>query len=258
MQFIDTHAHIYDLQNELPLILERAQKNFIKKIYMPNIDTTTIAKMMDVAALYPCLPMMGIHPCYIRKDFAKPLYLVEEWLDKGGFIAIGEIGIDLYHDTTLFEAQQEAFRIQLALAKRYHLPVSIHCRNAFKEVIQLLEKEQDGNLKGVIHCFTGNLQEAEKCIALGFALGIGGILTMAKSGLAATVAAIDLNHLVLETDSPYLTPAPLRGKPNEPSYLPYIAEKLAVVKQVTLAEVAAVTTQNAEKIFEPMKVFASH
>ncbi|CAH2560151.1 TatD family hydrolase [Cardinium endosymbiont of Oedothorax gibbosus] len=249
MQFIDTHAHIYDL--ELPLVLESAQKNHIKKIYMPNIDEETIARMMDMAALYPCLPMMGIHPCHIRKDFTKQLYLVEEWLDKGGFIAVGEIGIDLYHDTTLLAEQREGFRVQLSLAKRYHLPVSIHCRNAFKEVIYLLEKEQDGSLRGVIHCFTGSLQEAEKCIALGFSLGIGGIITIPKSGLAATAAAIDLKYLVLETDSPYLAPTPYRGKRNEPSYLRYTAEKLAAVKQVTLAEVASITTQNAEAIFEP-------
>lgn len=249
MQFIDTHAHIYDLP--LPLVLENAQKNHIKKIYMPNIDEETIERMMDVAALYPCLPMMGIHPCHIRKDFTKQLYLVEEWLDKGGFIAVGEIGIDLYHDTALLAEQQEGFRMQLSLAKRYHLPLSIHCRNAFKEVIHLLEKEQDGSLRGVIHCFTGSLQEAEKCIALGFSLGIGGIITIPKSGLAATVAAIDLKHLVLETDSPYLAPAPYRGKRNEPSYLRYTAEELAAVKQVTLAEVASITTQNAKAIFEP-------
>ncbi|WP_255431726.1 TatD family hydrolase [Cardinium endosymbiont of Dermatophagoides farinae] len=221
---------------------------------MPNIEEETIERMMDVAALSPyCLPMMGIHPCHIRKDFTKQLYVVEEWLDKGGFIAVGEVGIDLYHDTTLLEAQQEAFRIQLALAKRYHLPLSIHCRNAFKEVIQLLEQEQDGSLSGVIHCFTGNLQEAEKCIALGFSLGIGGIITLPKSGLAATISAIDLKHLVLETDSPYLTPAPYRGKPNEPSYLCYTAATLAAVKATTVAEVACITTQNAEAIFEKKK-----
>ncbi|AXI24308.1 Putative Tat-linked quality control protein TatD [Cardinium endosymbiont of Sogatella furcifera] len=252
MQFIDTHAHIYDLEGLLPLVLERAQKNYIKKIYMPNIDEETIARMMDIAAAYPsCLPMMGIHPCHIRKDFIKQLYLIEEWLGKSAFIAVGEIGIDLYHDTALFPEQQEAFRMQLVLAKHYHLPVSIHCRNAFKEVIELLEKEQDGRLRGVIHCFTGNFQEAEACIALGFSLGIGGIITMPKSGLAATISAIDLKHLVLETDSPYLTPVPYRGKPNEPSYLPYTASTLAAVKETTLGEVACITTQNAETIFEP-------
>ncbi|WP_419241490.1 TatD family hydrolase [Cardinium endosymbiont of Nabis limbatus] len=251
MQFIDTHAHIYDLTAPLPLVLERATQNHITKIYMPNIDEETIESMMDIAALYPyCLPMMGIHPCHVKKDFTKQLYQVEEWLGKGTFIAVGEIGIDLYHDTALLAEQQEAFSIQLALAKRYQLPVSIHCRNAFKEVLALLEQAQDGDLRGVIHCFTGSLQEAEQCIALGFALGIGGIITILKSGLAATIAAIDLKHLVLETDSPYLTPAPFRGKPNEPSYLRYTAETLATIKAVPLTEVAAITTQNAEKIFE--------
>ncbi len=252
MKFIDTHAHIYDLTHALPLVLERAQQNHIKKIYMPNIDEETITKMIDVARAYPfCLPMMGIHPCHIRKNFRRQLYLVEEWLHKAAFIAIGEIGIDLYHDTALLAEQQEAFSIQLALAKRYQLPLSIHCRNAFKEVIQLLEKEQDGTLRGVIHCFTGNLQEAEKCISLGFALGVSGMITIPKSGLGTTIAAIDLKYLVLETDSPYLTPAPFRGQPNEPSYLLYTAEKLAALKQITLAELACITTQNAEKFFEP-------
>ncbi|MCT4696750.1 TatD family hydrolase [Candidatus Cardinium sp. TP] len=249
MKFIDTHAHIYDLT--LPLVVENAQRNDIQKIYMPNIEEETIERMMDVAGDYPCcLPMMGIHPCHIRKDFTKQLYIVEEWLDKGGFIAVGEIGIDLYHDTALLEAQQEAFSIQLSLAKRYHLPVSIHCRNAFKEVINLLEIEQDGSLKGVIHCFTGDLREAEKCIALDFSLGVGGIITIPKSGLAETISAIDLKHLVLETDSPYLAPSPFRGKRNEPSYLRYIAEALATIKEVSLTEVASITTQNAEAIFE--------
>ncbi|WP_342265101.1 TatD family hydrolase [Cardinium endosymbiont of Philonthus spinipes] len=250
MQFIDTHAHVYDLT--LPLVLENAQKHHIKKIYMPNIDEETIGGLMEVAGRYPsCLPMMGIHPCHIKQNFSKQLYLVEQWLDKAAFIAVGEIGIDLYHDTTLFAAQQEAFKIQLDLAKRHHLPLSIHCRNAFREVIEVLEKEQDGSLRGVIHCFTGSLQEAKKCIALGFLLGIGGIITIPKNGLAETVAAIDLKHLVLETDSPYLTPVPFRGKPNEPSYLRYTAETVAAIKGVTLAEVASITTQNAETIFEP-------
>ena len=253
MQFIDTHAHIYDLQKALPLVLENAAKNHIKKIYMPNIDEETIARMTNVATLYPtyCLPMMGMHPCHIKKAFTQQLYVIEKWLNKGSFIAVGEIGIDLYHDTSLLQEQKEAFSIQIHLAKQHHLPLSIHCRNAFKEVIELLEKEQDGSLRGVIHCFTGSLQEAEKCIALGFSLGIGGIITLPKSGLAETVAAIALKYLVLETDSPYLAPAPYRGKPNEPSYLRYTAETLAAVKEVTLAEVASITTQNAETIFEP-------
>lgn len=251
MQIIDTHAHIYDINAPLPLVLENAKQNHIDKIYMPNIDEQTIEGMMDIASAYPnCLPMMGIHPCHIRKNFSKQLYVVEEWLTKGGFIGVGEIGIDLYHDTALLDEQKEAFSIQLRFAKKYKLPVSIHCRNAFKEVVELLDKEQDGNLKGVIHCFTGNLQEGEACIKLGFKLGVSGIITLPKSGLAERLAAIDLKNLVLETDSPYLTPVPLRGKPNQPSYLGYIAEKLALVQGVTLEEVARTTTKNAKSIFE--------
>ncbi|ROT47080.1 TatD family hydrolase [Candidatus Cardinium hertigii] len=255
MQLIDTHAHLYtiDCQKELSLSLERAQKNYVAKIYMPNIHEGTIASMMDVAAAYPttCLPMMGIHPCHITKNFTSQLYLVEEWLAKDSFVAIGEIGIDLYHDTALWKEQKEAFTIQLNLAKAYHLPLSIHCRNASKEMMQLLEKAQDGSLRGIIHCFSGNLIEAEKYIQLGFSLGVGGLITILKSGLAETIAAIDLKHLVLETDSPYLTPEPYRGKRNEPGYLLYIAEKLAEIKQITLTEIASITTQNAEKNFSP-------
>lgn len=253
MQLIDTHAHIYeaDFQKELSIILQRAQENHVKKIYMPNIDEATITSMMDVAEMHPtrCFPMMGIHPCHVTKKFDRQLYLVEEWLNKASFIAIGEVGIDLYHDTSLSMEQQEAFSIQLNLAKKYNLPLSIHCRNAFKEVLQIVEKEQDGSLKGVIHCFTGNLIEAERCIKLGFYLGVGGIITMPKSGLAEIISAIALDHLVLETDSPYLTPAPHRGRRNEPAYLSYIAEKLAAIKGVTLLEIASRTTQNAENLF---------
>lgn len=253
IQLIDTHAHIYtdDFQLELKKILQRAQENYVHKICMPNIDEETITSMMDIATIYPtyCFPMMGIHPCHITKNFTRQLYLVEGWLQKASFVAIGEIGIDLYHDTNLSMEQQEAFSIQLRLAKAYKLPVAIHCRNAFKEVLQILEKEQDGTLKGVMHCFSGNLTEAERCIELGLYLGIGGIITLPKSGLAETIRTIDLAHLVLETDSPYLTPAPYRGKRNEPAYLRYIAEKLAEVKGVICSEIASITTQNAERLF---------
>jgi TatD DNase family protein len=258
MRLIDTHAHLYstDFQKDLLLVLERAQKNYVEKIYMPNIDETTIDSIIEMADRYQtiCLPMMGIHPCHITKDFIQQLYLVEQWLNNYPFLGIGEIGIDLYHDTSLSKEQQEAFTIQLDFAKQHNLPVSIHCRNAFKEMITLLEKEQDGSLRGVIHCFTGTLMEAERYTKLGFYLGVGGVVTMQKNGLTETIATIDLSHLVLETDSPYLAPVPYRGKRNEPAYLLYIAEKVAAVKQVSLEEVAARTTQNAEKLFEVARI----
>ncbi|MBX9890442.1 MAG: TatD family hydrolase [Amoebophilaceae bacterium] len=252
MQLIDTHAHIYtaDYQKYLPTVLSRAANNYVTKIYMPNIDETTVEPMLAVASCYPttCFPMIGIHPCHITQQVTSQLYVVEKWLSSHPFIAIGEIGIDLYHDATLLEAQKEAFTLQLKWAKQYQLPVSIHCRNAFKEVIDILTNEQDGSLKGVIHCFTGNLVEAERCISLGFYLGIGGIITLPKSNLIPVIEAVDLSHLVLETDSPYLAPVPHRGKRNEPAHLLYIAEKVAAIKSMTLEEVATITTRNAKKV----------
>ncbi|AWN82267.1 TatD family hydrolase [Candidatus Cardinium hertigii] len=253
MQLIDTHAHIYEVefQDNLSDILENAQKNYVQKIYMPNINETTLSKMMAVAARYPtqCFPMMGIHPCYIKRNFTNQLYLVEEWLNKASFLAIGEIGIDQYHSSAFLAEQEEAFMIQLNLAKKHQLPVSIHCRNAFKRMLQLLEKAQDGSLKGVIHCFTGNTIEAEYCIKLGFRLGIGGLITLPSHKLAETLTTIAANHLVLETDSPYLAPLPHRGKRNEPGYLRYTAAKLAAIKQMPLTEIAAITTENATRLF---------
>ena len=253
MQLIDTHAHIYveHFLNDLPLVLERAKKNDIYKIYMPNVDLSTIDPMMQVSTIWKdyCFPMVGIHPCYITKDFIKQLYQVEDRLSRYQFIGVGEIGIDLYHDCSLILEQKEAFAIQLDFSKQYKLPVSIHCRNAFCEVIEILSQKQDGSLKGVIHCFTGTLLEAETCINLGFKLGVGGILTMSKNTLCQVIDSIDLLHLVLETDSPYLTPVPYRGKRNEPAYLRYVAEKLACIKQVALLDVATITTNNAQSIF---------
>lgn len=251
--FIDTHAHLYGdpFQDDLACVVARAQQNHIAKIYMPNIDETTIAKVIDTAQRYPtvCFPMLGIHPCHIRSNFIPQLYAVEAWLQKGSFVGIGEIGIDLHYDCSLRQEQQEAFAIQVDLAKKYHLPLSIHCRNAFKEVTALLEQAQDGTLQGIIHCFTGNHMEAEKCINLGFYLGISGIVTLPKNTLAETLAAIDLMHLVLETDSPYLAPVPHRGKRNEPIHLLHTATRIAEIKRVSLEEVARVTTKNADNVF---------
>ncbi len=251
--FIDTHAHLYGdpFQDDLAWVVARAQENHIAKVYLPNIDETTIEKVVDTAQRFPtvCFPMLGIHPCYIQSNFLPQLYAVEAWLQKGSFVGIGEIGIDLYHDCSLRQEQQEAFAIQVDWAKKYHLPLSIHCRNAFKEVTALLEKAQDGTLKGIIHCFTGDRMEAEQCIELGFFLGISGIVTLPKNTLAETVAAIDLKHLVLETDSPYLAPVPHRGKRNEPIHLLHTATKIAEIKHVSLEEVARITTKNAERVF---------
>ncbi len=254
MEFIDTHAHLYAAQfkNDQADMIARAFDQNVKKLYLPNIDTASIDGMLELEEKYPenCFAMMGIHPCSIKKGFERDLYVVEDWLKRRKFVAVGEIGTDLYWDKTLLPEQQAAFKIQVGFAKQYDLPIVIHCRESFRETIELLEPLKDEKLKGIFHCFTGTLAEAQEAIELGFYLGIGGVLTFKKSGLDAVVKEIDLKHLVLETDSPYLSPTPHRGKRNESSYIPLIAQKLAEVKAITLEEVAQQTTQNAQNIFQ--------
>ena len=254
MELIDTHAHLYDaaFAQDLDQVIASSQQAQVCKVYLPNIDADTLAPMLALEAKYPalCAAMIGIHPCAIQQDFNKQLYEVEAWLGKRTFAAMGEIGIDLYRDTTYQAQQEQALAIQLAWAKQYQMPIAIHCRKGFPQVIRLLEQHQDGTLKGIFHCFSGTLAEAEQIIALGFYLGIGGLVTFKNAGLAQRVAAIDLAHMVLETDSPYLAPTPYRGRRNEPAYLVHIAMQLATSHKVDLATVAAITTTNARKVFE--------
>jgi TatD DNase family protein len=253
IEFIDTHAHLYDevYSEDREQVLAQSIQAHVTKILLPNIDANSIEPMLALEEQYPryCAAMMGIHPCYIKEDFQQQLYQVESWLSKRSFIAMGEIGMDLYRDTTYQDIQQEALTIQLSWAKRYQLPIVIHTRQAFRETIQLLEKYQDGNLKGVFHCFSGTLAEAKQVIELGFHLGIGGIVTFKNAALAELVANIDLQHLILETDSPYLAPVPYRGKRNEPTYIPYVAAAIALNKQIDIETVASVTTANAKRLF---------
>lgn len=254
MELIDTHTHIYaeEFASDREQMIARSLDNHVRKVYMPNIDTSTIEAMLALEAQYPdyCAAMMGIHPCHIDAQFEKQLLEVENWLGKRRFAAIGEIGIDLYHDKTFQAQQEEALAIQLSWAKQYQLPVSIHCRAAFDETLRILEKHQDGQLKGIFHCFSGTPQEAGRILALGFYLGIGGIVTFKNAGLDQVVVGLDLARIVLETDAPYLSPMPHRGKRNEPAHLLYIAEKVAELKGVDLATVAQITTANAQNVFE--------
>ena len=253
IEFIDTHAHLYDeaYSEDQNQVISQSIQAGITKILLPNIDTNSIEPMLALEEHYPtlCSAMIGIHPCYIKEDFQQQLYQIESWLNKRSFIAMGEVGLDLYRDTIYQVLQEEALTIQLNWAKQYKLPIVIHTRQAFKETIHLLEKYQDGTLRGVFHCFSGTLAEAEQIIALGFHLGIGGIITFKNAGLAELIAKIDLQHLVLETDSPYLAPVPYRGKRNESSYLPYVAAAIASTKQIDITTVASVTTANAKKVF---------
>ncbi|WP_299460419.1 TatD family hydrolase [uncultured Microscilla sp.] len=251
--FIDTHAHIYAQQFEKDQedTLQRAFEQGVNKIYLPNIDHTSIDGMLEVEAKYPdnCFAMMGLHPCSVKQDFEKELYLVEDWLNKRFFAAVGEIGTDLYWDKNFYEQQAEAFEIQVGWAKKHQRPIVIHCRESFQETIDLLKPLMDDKLTGVFHCFTGSVADAQQVIELGFYLGIGGVATFKNGGLDKVLPEVSLEHLVLETDCPYLAPVPHRGKRNESAYVPLIAQKLAEIKGITVEEVAQNTTKNAEKLF---------
>ena len=251
--FIDTHAHIYAQQFEKDQddTIQRAFDQGVNKIYMPNIDHTSIDAMLEVEAKYPdnCFAMMGLHPCSVKQDFEKELYKVEDWLNKRSFAAVGEIGTDLYWDKTFYEQQAEAFRIQVEWAKKYQRPIVIHCRDSFQETIDLLTPLMDDKLTGVFHCFTGNVADAQQVVELGFYLGIGGVSTFKNGGLDKVLSEVSLEHLVLETDCPYLAPVPHRGKRNEPAYTELVAARVAELKQLELAEVDKITTENARSLF---------
>lgn len=251
--FTDTHAHIFadDFKNDLEDVLLRARSEGVGKIVMPNIDHTSIDGMLETEHRYPsvCYATIGLHPTSVKKDFERELYIVETWLAKRRFAAIGEMGTDLYWDKTWWGEQQEAFRIQATWAKEHDLPIIIHCRETLDETIALVEELQDGKLRGVFHCFTGTAAQAEKIVKLGFYMGIGGVSTFKKGGLDTVLPAVDLAHILLETDSPYLAPVPHRGKRNEPAYLTLVARRVAEIKNVPVEVVRSTTTENALRLF---------
>ncbi len=250
---IDTHTHLYlpQFKDDIDTVIGHAQAEGIEKFYLPNIDSTSIDSMLELENRFPgkCFPMMGLHPCSVKKNYKQELAIVEEWLDKRAFCAVGEIGIDLYWDKTFLEEQKEAFLTQVGWAKELGIPIVIHARESLDILIDLVTKEQDGRLTGIFHCFTGTPEQARAIIGLGFYMGIGGVLTYKNAGLDVTVKDIPLDYLVLETDAPYLTPVPYRGKRNESAYIRIIAEKLSEIKKMDFAEIAATSTTNAKKIF---------
>ncbi len=254
--FVDTHSHLYAKQfdKDRPDAMARCQEAGVEHIYLPNIDRESIDPMMEMEERYAgqCSAMMGLHPCSVKKDFEKELYEVESWLGRRDFVAVGEIGTDLYWDDQFFEQQKEALRIQVAWAKQYKLPIVIHCRESFRETVEVLAPLQDDHLRGVFHCFTGSLEEAQEAIALGFYLGIGGVATFKKGGLDKVIPHLALEHLLLETDSPYLAPVPYRGKRNESSYIPLIAQRVAELSGKTGEEVGQVTSDNARQLFRKL------
>ena len=231
--------------------MERCLSNNINRLFLPNVDMASVPLMFDLVRAYPeqCFAMLGLHPCSVKENWQQELSDIRDAHQQNKIYAIGEIGLDLYWDKTFLKEQIEAFRQQINWAKSLKLPIVIHCRDAFNEVYEVLQQEQDENLRGIFHCFTGTLEQAHKITVLGFYLGIGGVVTYKNSGLDKVVAEIDLKHIVLETDSPYLTPVPYRGKPNESSYLIYVAQKVADLHQTDLETVAAITTENSKKVF---------
>jgi TatD DNase family protein len=250
----DTHAHIYleEFDVDRTDMLARAQQVGVEKIYLPNIDSTSIDRMLELEEKTKgtCFAMMGLHPCSVKKDFEKELYVIESWLAKRSFVAIGEMGTDLYWDKTFWEQQQEVFRIQANWAKQYNVPIVIHSRESLDQTIKLVEELQDGTLSGVFHCFTGTVEQAERIAKLGFYLGLGGVATFKKGGLDDVIPQMDITKIVLETDSPYLAPVPHRGKRNEPGYIPLVASKVAQVKNISLEELQRITSQNAAALFK--------
>lgn len=253
MTLIDTHCHLYaeEFAASIEQVILRAEEAGVKKFYLPAIDSSATEAMLALENRFPgkCIAMMGLHPCYVKENYKEELAQVQDWLTKRKFAAVGEIGLDYYWDKTFAKEQEEAFRLQIEWSLQYNLPIVIHTRNAMQETVNIVKEYAPRGARGIFHCFSGSLESAREIIKTGFYLGIGGVITYPKAGLAEVLEHISLEHLVLETDAPYLTPVPFRGKRNESSYLKYVLEKIAVAKNVSIEEVAVSTTANAEKIF---------
>ncbi len=253
MFLIDTHTHLYleEFDDDREQVVNRAIENNVRYMLLPNIDSSSTKPMLKLSHQFPdnCFPMMGLHPTSVKENYEEELKKVEDMLKKQKFFGIGETGIDLYWDKTFIEEQKKAFSFQIELAKKHHLPIVIHSRNSFDEIYKILIEQNSDDLTGVFHCFTGDYDQAQKIIRMGLKLGIGGVLTFKNSGLDKVVDQIDLEHLILETDSPYLTPTPFRGKKNESSYIKYVTEKLVAIKGLSIEEVTEITTKNAINLF---------
>ncbi len=254
MVLTDTHTHLYYEADaaERDQMMQRCLTNKISRLFLPNVDAASVPMITDLVTAYPenCFPMLGLHPCSVTQNWETELQVIKDlWNKTQQIYAVGEIGIDLYWAQNLLQEQQEAFRTQIKWAKELSLPIVIHCRAAFNEVYAVLKEEHDERLRGIFHCFSGDLEQANQIIELGFYLGIGGVVTYKNAGLDKVVQQINPKYLVLETDSPYLPPVPFRGKPNESSYLTYIAQKIADLHQLPLTEIAEITTRNSEKVF---------
>ncbi|HKJ06124.1 MAG TPA: TatD family hydrolase [Flavobacteriaceae bacterium] len=253
MIITDTHAHLYSEQfdEDRAQMMQRALDNNVSRFFIPAIDSTYIPAMLELKKKYPTsvFLMMGLHPTHVKENYKEELKIVKQWLEKNDFYAVGEIGIDLYWDKTFLKQQQIAFKQQIQWAKEKNLPIVIHCREAFDEIFEVLEEVKDYKLRGIFHCFTGTLEQAKQAISYNMKLGIGGVVTFKNGKIDQFLNDIPLEHIVLETDAPYLAPTPFRGKRNEPSYLVNIIEKLASIYNLPTDKIAEITTQNSKEVF---------
>lgn len=251
---IDTHTHLYDEETVAlqDAHIERAIAAGVHKMYMPNCDSTTIEGMMQVAQRFPehCFPMIGLHPCYVKENYLDELAIVAAQLEQHKFYGVGEVGLDFYWDKTFVAEQKKAFEQQIDWALAYNLPVIIHSRSSTQECLDIVKRKQNGSLVALFHCFSGTPEQAQRVADMGCYIGIGGVVTFKTSTLPEVLKAVSPDHVVLETDAPYLAPVPYRGKRNESTYLPLIAAKIAAVYELPLEELEKITTKNAEKIFK--------
>lgn len=251
--FIDTHCHIYlpEFDSDRNEMILRAENEAVGLMLLPAVDNDTHAVMLETEALNAdkCHSMMGLHPCSVKETYKNELKSIQNYFDKRRFIAVGETGLDFFWELTFTKEQYDSFHIQIEMALEHNIPVVIHSRNSIDECINVISEHQKGNLKGVFHCFSGTQLQANQIIELGFYMGIGGVVTFKNSGLDKIMESVELKHIVLETDAPYLAPVPYRGKRNECSYLKIVADKLAAIKNVSIEEVAKITTDNAKKLF---------
>ncbi|MBV2247869.1 MAG: TatD family hydrolase [Lentimicrobium sp.] len=250
---VDTHTHVYldAFDDDRHKAVQRAMDAGVSYMFLPNIDSTSVKPMLSLCNDFPenCFPMMGLHPTSVKKNYMDELAKVEALLNEGNFYGIGECGLDYYWDKTFVVEQEFVFRHHADLARAYDLPLIVHIRDSFNEVVRILKDINRPELRGIFHCFSGSVEQARQAIDLGFSLGLGGVITFKNNKMQETLKHIDLKHLVLETDAPFLAPTPHRGKRNEPAYIPLIAQKVAEIKQLSLQEVAAATTANASKLF---------
>jgi TatD DNase family protein len=250
---IDTHAHIYDegLIKDIDILLTEASQAGVSRIYMPNIDQSSIESLHHLADTYPeqCIPMMGLHPCYVKEDYQEQLAVIRGQYNYRTYAGVGEVGLDYYWDTTFVKEQKEAFSEQISWGQTDQLPIIIHSRDSLDDTIGMIASAQDGSLRGIFHCFNGTIEQAKKALDTGFHLGLGGVITFKNAKLDDMVKYLPEDRIVLETDAPYLTPHPYRGKPNQPKYLNFVAQKISECKGQDFEEVVKYTTDNAIKLF---------